>query len=218
MNTKQLFIPLALIGVCSVGTTPASAAAISFSEATDPITVTTDIVGATITTSSESASLSLGNVTGASTLLFRRQMTNQGTMTGEGGGGGVSDILQLDSFVSGGATVGFLATFRSDPDTVPEMGLPPLGNFPDTAANGNLLENGALQLLTPAGGLSVTLPVLGVVNLAVSAQSDADESEGVPGVPEPSTLALLSAGLLGFGMIRRRRTRLETGDDGRGAP
>jgi hypothetical protein len=89
MNTKQLFIPLALIGVCSVGTTPASAAAISFSEATDPITVTTDIVGATITTSSESASLSLGNVTGASTLLFRRQMTNQGTMTGEGGGVGL---------------------------------------------------------------------------------------------------------------------------------
>jgi len=203
MNTKQLFGPVALIGVCLVGTTPADAAAISFSEATDPITVTTDILGATTTTSSESASLSLGNVTGPSTLVFRRQMINMGTMTGEGGGGGVSDILQLDSFVSGGATVGFLATFRSDPETVPEMGLPPLGNFPNTTANGNLLETGALQLLTPAD-FTVTLPGLGSVSLAVSAQSDADESEGVP-VPEPSTLALLAAGLLGFGMIRRRR-------------
>ena len=50
MNTKQLFVPLALIGGCLVGTTPAGAAVISFSE--DPantaaIAVNTDIVGAT---------------------------------------------------------------------------------------------------------------------------------------------------------------------------
>jgi hypothetical protein len=32
MNTKQLFVPIALIGVCLIGTTPASAAMISFSE------------------------------------------------------------------------------------------------------------------------------------------------------------------------------------------
>jgi hypothetical protein len=128
-------------------------------------------------------------------------MTIMGTMTGEGGGNGVSDIVELDSFLSDGATVGFLATFRSDPDTVPEMGLPPLGNFPTAVTN--LLENGNLQLLTPDGFLA-TLPGLGLVSLAVSARSDADE--GPVGVPEPSTLALLSAGLLGFGMIRRRRT------------
>ena len=51
MNAKQLFIPLALIGVCSVGTTPAGAAIISFSEdpaSTASIVVNTDIVGATI--------------------------------------------------------------------------------------------------------------------------------------------------------------------------
>ena len=194
MNTKQLFVPLALIGVYLLGTTPASAAVISFSEdpnGTASIAVTTDIVGATITTSVESASLSLGTVTGPSTLLFRRQMTNMGAMTGEGGGGGVSDVLELDSFVSpAGATVGFLATFQSDSET----GIsPPPGNFP--AGVTNLIEDGTLQLLTPAG-FSVTLP--GV-----------DATEGPEGVPEPSTLALLSAGLLGFGMIRRRRTRVK---------
>ena len=203
MNTKQLFVPMALT-VCLVGNTPASAVSISFSEdpnGVSPIAVSTDITGGIISASLESASLSLGNVTGASTLVFRRQMINMGTMTGEGGGGGVSDILELDSFVLGEAVVGFLATFRSDPDTVPETGLPPLGNFPTGVIN--LSENGNLQLLTP-DGFSVSLPGLGVVSLAVSARSDADE--GPVGVPEPSTLALLSAGLLGFGMLRRRRT------------
>ena len=133
MKTKQLLVPLTLIALFVVGITPADAAAISFSEdpnETAAIQVTTDIAGATIAAGAESASLGLGNVTGASTLVFRRQMINMGTMTGEGGGGGVSDILELDSFVLGEAVVGFLATFRSDPDTVPETGLPPLGNFP----------------------------------------------------------------------------------------
>jgi PEP-CTERM motif len=131
-------------------------------------------------------------------------MTNQGTMTGEGGGNGVSDFVELDSFLStAGATVGFRATFQSDPDSASEMGIsPPPGNFPTDVTN--LLENGSLQLLTPAN-FQVTLPgATAPVALAVSAQSDAVET---PAVPEPSTLALLSAGLLGFGMIRRRRTK-----------
>jgi len=103
MKRKQLFVPLALIAGCLVGTTSAGAAVISFIE--DPadtasIVVNTDIMGATIAAGVEFASLSVGNVTGASTLLFRRQMINMGSMTGEGGGSRVSDVLELDSFLS----------------------------------------------------------------------------------------------------------------------
>jgi hypothetical protein len=194
MSTKQLFVPMALIGVCLVGTTPTSAATISFSEnpnETSNIEVTSDISGSTILTSSEFASLSVGNVTGATTLLFRRQMT-------EGGGIGVSDILTLFSFVSGGATVGFLAMFESDTET----GIsPPPGNFPSGVTN--LLENGNLQVLTPPG-FSVTLPGVGLVDLAVSARSDAVEVPGpVVGAGLPG-LILACGGLLALARRRRR--------------
>ena len=207
MNAKQLFGPMALIGACLVATTPASALMISFSEdpnETAPIEVTTDITNSIISTSLESASLSVGNVTGASTLLFRRQMTNMGTMTQEGGGNGVSDVLSLFSFGPAGAPpVGFLATFQSDTET----GIsPPPGNFPSGVTN--LLENGNLQLLTPPG-FTVTLPGVdegGLVDLAVSARSDAVER-----VPGPVVGAGLPGLILAVGGVlawwrRRQRT------------
>ena len=84
MHTKLLRL-LALIGACFVGTTPARAAAIAFSE--DPngvaaITVATVIAGAAIAAGVVMASLSLGNTMDASTLLFRRQMVNMGNYDG----------------------------------------------------------------------------------------------------------------------------------------
>jgi hypothetical protein len=138
-------------------------------------------------------------VTGPSTLIFRRQMTNVGTMTGEGGGRGVSDVLSLFSFGLPGtataATVGFLATFQSDGET----GIsPPPGNFPSGVTN--LREDGTLQLLTPAG-FSVVLPGLGSVDLAVSARSDATET------PLPATLPLFATGLGALGLLGWRRKR-----------
>ena len=170
MKMKQLFVPTICIGACIVGATSASAAIISFSEpltGVAPIAVSTDIVGATIRMSAESASVSVGNISGPSTVLLKRAMVNQGTGTGEGGGMGVSDVLELDSFVSDGATVGFLATFLSDPDTAPERGIPtPTGLTPP-----NIREDGTLQLLTPAD-FTATIPGLGAVSLAVSARSD----------------------------------------------
>jgi hypothetical protein len=146
-------------------------------------------MGVTIATSVESASLSVGNVTGPSTLIVAKALTQPGSMQREGGGAGVSDILDLFTFVSGGVTVGFRALFQSDDEngiTNPGYLTPP-----------DIVETGILQLVLST---SVTLPGMGPVDLAVSAQSDRDV------VPEPSTLALISAGLLGFGIIRRRPT------------
>jgi PEP-CTERM motif len=201
MKTKQLFIPMMFIGACIAGTTSTGAAIISFSEPLTgiaPIAVITDIVGATITTSVEKASLSLGDTSGQSTVLLKRAMVNQGTGTGEGGGMGVSDILELDSFTSDGEAVGFLATFQSDPSAIPERGIP----TPPDLTLPNIREDGTLQLLTPAD-FTAPLTRVGAIALAVSARSDA--VEGAETVPEPTTWAMMLLGFAGLACLGWRR-------------
>jgi hypothetical protein len=195
MRTKWLFIPLALIGVAMIGTGPASAAVISFLEdpaGTAVIGVSTDITGAVITTSIESASVSVGSVTGASTLIIAKALIQPGSMQREGGGMGVSDILDLFTFLSpAGAPVGFQAVFQSDG----ENGL----NNPGNLTPPDIVETGSNQLVFSG---SVTLPGgAGPTQLTVSAQSDVDV------VPEPGTLVLIGVCLLGLGIMRRRLTK-----------
>jgi hypothetical protein len=208
-NTKELFVPMALIGVCLLGSTPASAVSISFSEDPNgiaPIAVATDIPNARIQTvlnPIENASVLIGSPGATTTVFFTRQMN--GTMTGEDGGngvGGVSDTLALFHDFLNGVVVGVEVSFQSDSET----GLPSIiGN-----SLPNLLENGDLQLLTPPG-FSVDLPGLGLVPLAVLARSDA--VEGIEGVPGPVVgaglpgLILASGGILGW-WRRRKEERL----------
>ena len=207
MKTKRLFIPLGLIGVAMIGTGPASAAVISFLEdpaGNAPIMVTTDIpnaviatgVGCVIATPAECASLSVGNVTGTGTLSVIMALTGPGTMHMEGGGGGVSDLLELFTFSSvTGAPIGFQALFESDG----ELGLPRPSGFICNAQNCRV-ETGTLQPLFTG---SFTLPG-GPVDLLVNAQSDL--VEGPEGTPEPGTIVLFGIGLLGLGIMRRRLT------------
>src|SRR5262249_49458942 len=129
LETNRLFVSLALIGIAGVGTDSASAATISFVEDpldVAPIVVNTDIAGAVITTGVESASLTLGNVMGPSTLIIAKAPIQPGSSQREGGGMGVSDILDLFTFLSpSGGTVGFQALFLSDD----ENGLNTPGNL-----------------------------------------------------------------------------------------
>jgi hypothetical protein len=96
MRMNRLFVPITLIGGCILGITSTSAAVISFSEpltGTAPIAVSSDIGGATMTATAETAQLRVGDTSGPSTLLLKRAMTNQGTMTGGGGGMGLATSL-----------------------------------------------------------------------------------------------------------------------------
>jgi hypothetical protein len=145
-----------------------------------------------VTTSAELATVTVGTVTTSSTLLARVALTQPGSMHREGGGMGVSDLLELRTFSSSGPTpapVGFQVSFQSDG----EMGITNPGGL--TAV---IVETGLEQLLLSG---TFPLPVVGSVNLTVTGRSDLDP------VPEPVTLLLFGTTMVGLGLGARWRRR-----------
>ncbi len=145
----RLFLPVAVVALTLAWVGSASAISISFIEPISPtanITVTTDVLGATITTSPELASVSISSPALVGLSLSTAIALREGSLTGP-----ISDLLTV-SLASGTLS----ASFQSDAET----GLPgtPLVN---------LVETGLPQL-----ALSVDLSSL--VSLSITTQSDLD--------------------------------------------
>ena len=177
----RLLLPLAVMALTLAWVSSASAISISFIEPISPtanITVTTDLVGATILTSPELASVSISVPALVGLSLSAAIALREGSVTGP-----ISDLLTVSLTSSGVLT----ASFQSDA----EAGLPgtPLVN---------LVETGLPQV-----ALSVELGTLASLN--ITTQSDlAEGGDNLAPVPEPSTLLLFGSSLAGFGVLWRR--------------
>jgi hypothetical protein len=190
----------------------AQAALISFTEdpaEVAPIAITTDLAGATEASTLGSATLTLGAVTGGGTTLLDIALIQPGTNAQTGGGKGVSDILKLQSFSSGGSVVGFEATYLSDRGGpgLSNPGFPAHPTFCSTAGgpepacppsqpNSEFVKTGALMSFLE----TVTLPgVPGPTSLAVDILSP------LQAVPEPAGLALFLSSLAAMLVLTRRK-------------
>jgi hypothetical protein len=213
---RPLRASLTLIGLGLLSIGSARATTISFVEdpaEVAPIKVTTDIAGATVSSTLGTASVSIGVVTGTGALVLDIALIQPGTTDKTGGGEEVSDILRLLSFESGGKVVGFEAIYLSNEGEIglPNPGFPMNPTFCSTTPgpgnrpkcgpnqpNSEFVKTGA-----PIAFLeSVTLPgAAGPAELTVNVQSPLQD------VPEPSALALFAAGLIAFGTLSQRKRR-----------
>jgi PEP-CTERM motif-containing protein len=191
----RVCLSLIFVAVTLAWVGSASALSISFLEPISPtgnidVSVMNLSVPFVVSTSPESASLTVGTVTTSSTLLARVALTQPGSMHMEGGGQGVSDLLELRTFSAPtGAPAGFQVSFQSDGET----GIPNPGGL--TAV---LVETGLEQLLLSG---TFSLPVVGSVDLTVTGRSDLDP------VPEPATLLLFGTTMTGLGLVARWKRR-----------
>jgi hypothetical protein len=195
MLKPQQWAPATLALVCTVGfgTTAQAANILAFETAADVAMLTGsqfDVTPFTSTSSGESAD-------GSGAFLANSTATGMALVVlTEGVGGPNSDWFQLVYSGPGGFGIESVTVhWRSDSDP---GGLPalPTGVVPQF-----LVETGASQDVTALLAASATASGFAFPsNLTVQVQSDAPES-----VPEPVTLTLFSAGLLGFGFVRRRK-------------
>jgi hypothetical protein len=180
-------VPLVIVGLVLVGVGSASALSISFLEPISPtanIVVVTDIVGATISATPESASLAftitLPPNANFQSVSLRTALTEPGVPSSSG----VSDLITLTASQGGNNVVTVTASFVSDPTT--EVLLPP-----GTPTPIFITETGAVQPI-------FVVSIGGVADLTVSAQSE---------VPEPSTAVLFAFASIGTAGALWRRYR-----------
>ncbi len=218
VQTRHAIASIAGLGFLWAGS--AHAGLISFTEdpaEIAPIAIGTDLAGATLASTLGAASLSLGNVTGTGSVLFNIALIQQGTGQQTGGGKGVSDILELLSFVSGSSVIGFEAIYLSDhgglglnnpgfpahPAYCSTLGGPEPA-CPPGQPNSEFEKTGGLMSFSA----TVTLPgAADPTPLEIDVRSPLQGSTEPKTVPEPAGFVLFGAGLAALLVLTRRRSR-----------